>query len=295
LTDVIAVGRFSETDVLRYAAITEKGSEHPLGEAIVNGAKEKTIELKDPRKFEAIPGHGVKAEVETIEVLLGNRKLMKENNVDISAAREILDRLETEGKTVMLMAIAGEMAGVIAVADTVKGNSARAVKALKNMGIEVYMITGDNQRTAKAIAKQVGIDHVLAEVLPEHKAEEIIRLGKQGKVTGMVGDGINDAPALAAADVGLAIGTGTDVAIETSDVTLMSGDLMGIVLAIKLSRATMRNIKQNLFWAFIYNTIGIPFAALGYLSPVIAGAAMSFSSVSVVSNALRLKRFKLLR
>lgn len=295
LTDVVAVGEFSNKDVLKYAAITEKGSEHPLGEAIINGAKEKGIEMKDPEKFGAIPGHGVRAVIEGKEVLLGNRKLMKDKNVDISTAGEIIDRLEREGKTAMLMAIAGEMAGVIAVADTVKENSARAVKALKDMGIEVFMITGDNQRTAKAIAKQVGIDHVLAEVLPEHKAEEIIRLGKQGKVTGMVGDGINDAPALAAAEVGLAIGTGTDVAIEASDITLMSGDLMGIVLAIKLSRATMRNIKQNLFWAFIYNTIGIPFAALGYLSPVIAGAAMAFSSVSVVSNALRLRGFKFQR
>jgi Cu+-exporting ATPase len=295
LTDVVAVGEYSEKDVLKYAAITEKGSEHPLGEAIVNGAKEKGLELKDPEKFDAIPGHGVKAVVEGKEIIMGNRKLMREENVKTDAVEDIMQRLETEGKTAMLMAVDGNMAGIVAVADTVKENSHKAIKELQDMGIEVYMITGDNERTARAIAKQVGIDRVLAEVLPEHKAEEIQKLAKQGKVTGMVGDGINDAPALAAADVGLAIGTGTDVAIETADITLMSGDLMGIVLAIKLSRATMRNIKQNLFWAFIYNTVGIPFAALGFLSPVIAGAAMAFSSVSVVSNALRLKRVKLSR
>lgn len=295
LTDVVAVGEYSEKDVLKYAAITEKGSEHPLGEAIVNGAKEKGLELKDPEKFDAIPGHGVKAVVEGKEIIMGNRKLMREENVKTDAVEDIMQRLETEGKIAMLMAVDGNMAGIVAVADTVKENSHKAIKELQDMGIEVYMITGDNERTARAIAKQVGIDRVLAEVLPEHKAEEIQKLAKQGKVTGMVGDGINDAPALAAADVGLAIGTGTDVAIETADITLMSGDLMGIVLAIKLSRATMRNIKQNLFWAFIYNTVGIPFAALGFLSPVIAGAAMAFSSVSVVSNALRLKRVKLSR
>lgn len=295
LTDVIATGEYGEEDILRYAAITEKASEHPLGEAIVNAAKDRGIKLEDPEKFDAIPGHGVKAVVEGKEIIMGNRKLMRKENIETDGVEAAMENLEIEGKTAMLMAVNGNIAGIVAVADTVKENSRKAIKELQDMGIEVYMITGDNERTARAIARQVGIDRVLAEVLPEHKAEEIKKLAEQGKVTGMVGDGINDAPALAAADVGFAIGTGTDVAIETADITLMSGDLMGIVLAIKLSRATMRNIKQNLFWAFIYNTIGIPFAALGFLSPVIAGGAMAFSSVSVVSNALRLKRVKLSR
>ncbi len=295
LTDVIAVGRYNEDEILKYAATTEKGSEHPLGEAIVTAAKERGIELADPEKFDAIPGHGVKAVIEGQEVLLGNRKLMKEENIRIDAVENIMQRLEEEGKTSMLMAVDRDMAGVIAVADTIKENSAKAIRQLKDMGIEIYMITGDNKRTAEAIAKQVGIERVLAEVLPEHKAEEVQKLAEQGRITGMVGDGINDAPALAAADVGLAIGTGTDVAIEAADITLMSGDLMGIVLAVRLSRATMRNIRQNLFWAFIYNSVGIPFAALGFLSPIIAGGAMAFSSVSVVTNALRLKRLRLVR
>ncbi len=293
LTDVISVGQLSEEEILRYAAVTEKGSEHPLGEAIVKGAREKGIRLGDAGMFEAVPGHGVKATVEGQDVLLGNRRLMEQAGLEIKPVEDAMRRLEEEGKTAMILAVNEKMAGLVAVADTVKENSAEAIKQLKDMGIEVYMITGDNKSTAAAIAKQVGIEKVLAEVLPEHKAEEVMKLIKAGKVTGMVGDGINDAPALAAADVGLAIGTGTDVAMEAADITLMSGDLMGIVHAIRLSRMTMRNIRQNLFWAFIYNTVGIPFAALGFLSPVIAGAAMAFSSVSVVSNALRLRRVKL--
>jgi Cu+-exporting ATPase len=293
LTDVVSTGGISEEEVLRFAAITERGSEHPLGEAIVKGARERGIVMTDSSEFEAVPGHGVVALIDGKRVLLGNRRLMQKEGVSLGDAEQVLSRLETEGKTAMLMAVEGSLAGVLAVADTVKENSKKAVEELKGMGIDIYMITGDNKTTAEAIARQVGIENVLAEVLPEHKAEEVMKLRKAGRVTGMVGDGINDAPALAAADVGFAIGTGTDVAMEAADITLMGGDLMGIVLAIRLSRATMRNIKQNLFWAFAYNSVGIPFAAMGFLSPVIAGAAMAFSSVSVVSNALRLKRVKL--
>ncbi|MCG0275240.1 MAG: heavy metal translocating P-type ATPase [Thermosediminibacteraceae bacterium] len=292
VTDIIPTGNLGEEEILSFAAIAEKNSEHPLGEAIVNKAREKGLELPDPESFEAIPGHGIYAKIKGREVYLGNRRLMKAKNISTEGVEDLLAKLENEGKTAMIMALDGVLEGIVAVADTVKENSKEAIDELKKMGIEVWMITGDNERTARAIARQVGIENVLAEVLPEHKAEEVEKLKKQGKITAMVGDGINDAPALAAADVGIAIGTGTDVAIEAADITLMSGDLKGIVTAIKLSRATMRNIKQNLFWAFIYNTVGIPFAALGYLSPAIAGAAMAFSSVSVVTNALRLKKFK---
>lgn len=292
VTDVISVGNLKEDEILKFAAIAEKNSEHPLGEAIVTRAREKGMELSDPEDFEAIPGHGIYVKIRGKEVYLGNRRLMTAKSISFEGVKELMEKLENEGKTVMIMAVDGIVEGILAVADTVKENSKEVIEELKKMGIEVWIITGDNERTAKAIARQVGIENVLAEVLPEHKAEEVERLKKQGKITAMVGDGINDAPALAAADVGIAIGTGTDVAIEAADITLMSGDLKGIVTAIKLSRATMRNIKQNLFWAFIYNTLGIPFAGFGYLSPAIAGAAMAFSSVSVVTNALRLRRFK---
>lgn len=223
---------------------------------------------------------------------MGTRKLMRENDIAIDALIPQIEGLEEQGKTVMLMSSDKEMLGLLAVADTVKEHSAKAVSELKALGLEVWMITGDNERTARTIAAQVGIEHVMFEVLPEHKAQKVESLRKEGKVVAMVGDGINDAPALAIADVGFAIGTGTDVAIEAADITLMRGDLSGIVAAIKLSKATMTNIKQNLFWALIYNSLGIPVAVAGYLSPVVAGAAMAFSSVSVVMNALRLKRFK---
>jgi Cu+-exporting ATPase len=292
VTDLISIEGMKAEEILTYAAIAEKNSEHPLGEAIVNKAKDSGLNLTDPEKFEAIPGHGIYAKIHAKDVFFGNRRLMKSKNFNTQDIEDILAGLEEEGKTAMIMAIEDKIAAIVAVADTVKEHSKQAIKKLQRLGIEVWMITGDNERTAKAIARQVGIEHVLAEVLPEHKAEEIEKLKKQGKITAMVGDGINDAPALAAADVGIAIGTGTDIAMEAADITLMSGDLRGIVTAIKLSRATMRNIRQNLFWAFIYNIIGIPFAALGYLSPAIAGGAMAFSSVSVVTNALRLKRFK---
>ncbi len=282
----------TEKELLRLAAVTEKKSEHPLGAAIYQKGKNEFETVDDPDTFEAIPGHGIFSVVNGKAIYVGNRKLMKDKNIDISHIEDDIAKLEQEGKTAMLMAVDNTISGIIAVADTVKENSQKAIQKLQSMGIEVWMITGDNRRTAEAIAGQVGIKNVLAEVLPENKAEEVEKIRKQGKVVGMVGDGINDAPALATADVGIAIGTGTDVAMEAADVTLMRGDLMGIPTAIKLSKRTMRTIKQNLFWAFIYNVIGIPFAAFGLLSPVIAGGAMAFSSVSVVTNSLRLKHFK---
>ncbi|MFZ5944098.1 MAG: heavy metal translocating P-type ATPase [Bacillota bacterium] len=291
VTDIYSINALAENDILRIAAITEKGSEHPLGEAIVIKGKEVFGELPDPDDFSAIPGHGVEAVVDGKKILLGTRKLMRERKISIEQIEEKMSEFEDQGKTAMLMTVDNSIAAIIAVADTIKETSLEAIKALKEMNIDVVMITGDNKRTAKAIAEQVGITHVLAEVLPEDKANEVAKLKAKGKKVGMVGDGINDAPALATADVGMAIGTGTDVAMEAADITLMSGDLRGIPASIKLSRATMRNIKQNLFWALIYNTLGIPVAALGLLNPVIAGGAMAFSSVSVVSNALRLKRW----
>ncbi|MFA7468714.1 MAG: copper-translocating P-type ATPase, partial [Desulfotomaculaceae bacterium] len=294
LTDVfIAVPDMDQRELLALVAALEKGSEHPLGEAIVKGAREKDIALLDPQGFEAIPGHGVSGQVGDKQLLVGNRRLLTSRNIDISSILDKVEKLEGEGKTAMLVAVNNQAAGVVAVADTVKDTSAEAIRALREMGIETIMITGDNQRTAEAIARQVGIapQNVLAEVLPQDKAREVSKLKEQGRVVGMVGDGINDAPALATADVGFAIGTGTDVAMEAADITLMRGDLRGVAASIKLSRATMRNIKQNLFWALIYNTLGLPVAALGFLSPVLAGAAMAFSSVSVVTNALRLKHF----
>ncbi|MTI85871.1 MAG: copper-translocating P-type ATPase [Firmicutes bacterium] len=293
LTEVIPVDKFSNEELLRLVASAERGSEHPLGEAIVKGAREKQIELAEPQNFEAIPGHGISVSIDNYRLLVGNRRLMSTQGVDITMLEKHADDLELQGKTAMLVAVNGKPAGVIAVADTVKETSAEAIKTLENLKIKTIMITGDNRRTAMAIAREVGIpqENVLAEVLPQDKAREVSKLMEKGLVVGMVGDGINDAPALATADVGFAIGTGTDVAMEAADITLMRGDLSGVAASISLSRATMRNIKQNLFWALIYNSLGIPIAALGFLSPVLAGAAMAFSSVSVVTNALRLKRF----
>ncbi|ATA59246.1 Copper-transporting P-type ATPase [Geobacillus stearothermophilus] len=289
VTDVLA---FRE-DMLDYAVSAESASEHPLAHAIVEYGKKQAISLKPLEHFSAITGHGIEAVIDGKSILIGTRKLMKERSVAISVHEDKMVELEKQGKTVMLVAIDGQLAGIIAVADTVKESSKEAIQTLKQMGIDVYMATGDNQRTAEAIANEVGIEHVYAEVLPEDKANIVEELQKQGKRVAMVGDGINDAPALAKADIGMAIGTGADVAIETADVTLVGGDLRHIPKAIELSRQTMKNIRQNLFWALFYNTIGIPVAAFGLLEPWIAGAAMAFSSVSVVANALRLKRVKL--
>jgi Cu+-exporting ATPase len=292
VTDIEALSGFSEDELLRIAGSVEKTSEHPLGQAIVGYAENQLVMLKEAESFAAVPGKGLKARFEEKDVLIGNRKLMNESSVDISGVEDKISSLEKQGKTAMLVAVDGTLAGIIAVADQIKETSLQAIKKLQSMGLQVYMITGDNERTAKAIASQVGIDNILADVLPEHKALKVEELKAAGKHVGMVGDGINDAPALAAADVGFAIGTGTDVAMEAADITLMRGDLSGVVTAIRLSHKTMKTIKQNLFWAFFYNTIGIPFAALGFLNPMIAGAAMAFSSVSVVTNSLRLRNFK---
>ncbi len=292
VTDIITLGDMDKYEVLRIAAISEKNSEHPLGAAISEKGKKEFATIPDPDSFEAIPGRGIKAVIEDKNYYLGTRKLMFEQSLDVESIEQMLAGLEDDGKTAMLMAAGNKLEAIIAVADTLKESSGEAIKDLQDMGIEVYMITGDNQRTANAIAKQVGIKNVLAEVLPENKAQEVEKLKRSGKVVAMVGDGINDAPALATADIGMAIGTGTDVAIEAADITLMRGDLRTIPSAIRLSRMTMRKIKQNLFWAFFYNIIGIPFAALGFLNPMIAGGAMAFSSVSVVSNSLSLKSFR---
>ncbi|MBM4764630.1 heavy metal translocating P-type ATPase [Bacillus sp. B15-48] len=295
VTDIISYGTYSEEELLKLAASAEKGSEHPLGEAIVNNAKEKGLKLLEGQNFAAIPGHGIQVEIDNKFVLIGNKRLMIKNKVEINDALIRMEKLEGEGKTAMLMAIDGMIAGIIAVADTVKETSAEAIKQMKQLGIEVIMITGDNRLTAEAIAKEVGVDRVLAEVLPEDKSAEVEKLKQDGKIVAMVGDGINDAPALAAANVGIAIGTGTDVAIEAADITLMRGDLMGIVDTLRLSKATMRKIRQNLFWAFAYNVILIPVAAFGFLNPILAGAAMAFSSVSVVGNTLFLRKWQPVR
>ena len=291
LTDVLSLGDLEPDDILQLAGIAEKRSEHPLGVAIAARAIEVLGQLSEPDGFEAIPGRGVQAVVNGKTVYVGTRRLMREKGIDIEGVESRITKLEDQGKTAMLMVVEQKLEGILAVADTVKESSPEAIADLQNMGIEVYMITGDNHRTADAIARQVGIRHVLAEVLPENKAEQVNQLQAEGKIVAMVGDGINDAPALATAHIGMAMGTGTDIAMEAADITLMRGDLRTIPAAIRLSRQTMRKIKQNLFWAFIYNIIGIPIAALGMLNPVIAGAAMAFSSVSVVTNSLTLRRF----
>ncbi|YCA43207.1 heavy metal translocating P-type ATPase [Bacillus sp. JZ8] len=293
VTDVLIRGKVRVTELLKIAGSAEKQSEHPLAGAIVEEAEGRKIELCSVSQFESLSGFGITATVEGRKVLVGTRKLMLQYDIHIEAAEEHMSKLEEEGKTAMLVAIDGAYEGIIAVADTVKETSKEAVQRLINKGLQVFMITGDNERTARAIAAQVGIRHVIAGVLPEEKASEVQKLKEKGHFVAMVGDGINDAPALALADVGMAIGTGTDVALEAADITLMRGDLNSIGDALFISDETIKNIKQNLFWAFGYNTLGIPIAAAGLLAPWVAGAAMAFSSVSVVINALRLQRLRL--
>lgn len=302
VTDIKPADWTDEDELLKIAASAEKGSEHPLGEAIVKTAEEKGMELLGVDDFKAVPGQGIGASIGGKAVLLGNKKLMEENNINMKDFEKLSDSLAEMGKTPVFISSDGELAGIISVADVLKENSKRAIEKLHSMGIKVVMITGDNRRTAEAIAKQVGIDRVLSEVLPQDKADEVKKLQEEKQKVAMVGDGINDAPALAQADIGIAIGSGTDVAMESADIVLIKSDIMDVPTAIELSKKTIRNIKENLFWAFAYNSAGIPIAAgllhlFGgpLLNPMIAAGAMSFSSVSVLSNALRLKRFKPLK
>lgn len=292
LTDFVTE-KNEEESLLQLIASAENKSEHPLAQAIVNGAKERDLSLFETEQFEAVPGHGIKAVVQGKKLLIGTRNLLSQEGISFSDAEEQMLQHEGQGKTAMLIAVNGRYSGMVAVADTVKDSSKKAIERMHKLGLEVIMLTGDNTRTAEAIAKQVGIKNVIAEVLPEEKSAVIDRLKGEGKVVAMVGDGLNDAPALAVADVGMAVGTGTDIAIEAADITLMRGDLNSVVDAIMVSRKTMTNIKQNLFFAFLYNSLGIPIAAIGLLAPWVAGAAMAFSSVSVVLNALRLQKMKL--
>ncbi len=300
VTNIVSLNSLSEQEILEYAASAEKTSEHPLGEAIIRSAKAKKIEPSDPEDFRAVEGHGIEARVDGREILVGNKKLMENRGVKIGDLEEKAEQLAAEGKTPVFISLDGRAAGLIAVADTLKENSLQAVEKLRKLGLEVVMLTGDNRKTAEAIARKAGIERVLSEVLPEDKVHEIKKLQSEGKKVAMVGDGINDAPALAQADIGIAIGSGTDVAVEASDITLIKDDLRGVVSAIELSKKTIKIIKQNLFWAFFYNSAGIPIAAgLLYpffgilLNPIFASAAMAFSSVSVVSNSLRLRRARL--
>ena len=299
VTDIVTANGIARDRLLQVAASAEKGSEHPLGTAIVRGAENEGLNILAGENFAAIPGHGIQVNIDGIETLIGNKKLMDDRRIALLELESESGRLAGEGKTPMYIAMDGQIAGIIAVADVVKESSAKAIAKLNSMGIEVAMITGDNKKTAEAIARQVGISRVLAEVLPQDKSGEVKKLQAEGKTVAMVGDGINDAPALAQADIGIAIGSGTDVAMESADIVLMKSDLMDVPTAIHLSKSTIRNIKQNLFWAFAYNTAGIPVAAgllnlFGgpLLNPIIAAGAMALSSVSVLSNALRLKRFK---
>jgi Cu+-exporting ATPase len=301
VTDITAMDRSSAAgdELLLYAAVAEKRSQHPLAEAIINKARSQKIDVPDPESFNSISGKGVEVKFKGNDLLLGNRGLMSDKNIDISSVSSKLEELEKQGKTVMIVSVNGKVIGLVAVADTLKENSKAAVAMLHRSGKKVMMITGDNGRTAQAIGGLVGADKVISEVLPADKSAQIKKLQDQGNIVAMVGDGINDAPALAQADIGIAIGSGTDVAIESADIVLIKDDLRDVVMAIDLSSYTMRKIKQGLFWAFIYNIIGIPVAAgllypfTGFLlNPIIAGTAMAFSSVSVVTNALLMRRYK---
>ncbi len=292
VTDIVDLSGRGRIDILRLAGGAERGSEHPLAEAIVRKAQEEGVSLAEPRSFEAFPGAGIRADVSGYRVLLGNRRLMESFLVKVADAEDRIAELESQGKTVMLVAVDGRLVGLIAVADTIKPHAAEAVATLRRMGIEVVMLTGDNRRTAEAIAKQAGIDRAIAEVLPDQKASVVKQLQAEGKIVAMVGDGVNDAPALAQSDVGIALGSGTDVAMEAGGIVLMKDDLRDVVASLQLGRRTVSKIRQNLFWAFFYNTVLIPVAAVGLISPVLAAAAMGFSSVSVVTNSLTLKRFR---
>jgi Cu+-exporting ATPase len=293
VTDTIAYGDYKKKDVLEYAAIAEKGSEHPLAEAITEAARQAGLNIPDAETFEAVPGHGVRCTFNDKKILLGNRKLMQEEKVDFSPLEEDLKRLEEQGKTAMVLAVDEAVIGIVAVMDTPKENALEAIRKLKSMGLEVAMLTGDNERTAKTIAKQLEIDHVIANVLPWQKVDVIKQLQTEGKTVAMVGDGINDAPALAQADIGMAIGSGTDIAKETGGIVLIKDDLRDVALGVELSKRTMRKINSNLFWAFIYNTVMIPIAAVGLLNPMFAAGAMAISSLTVVTNSATLKMAKL--
>ncbi len=293
VTDVLPLASLTETEVLRLAAAVEVGSEHPLGEAIVRAARHRNFELPKVTAFEAIAGHGIRGTVDGRAVLLGNRRLFAREGIATTSAEELMTRLEHEGKTAMLIGADGKLAGVVAVADTLKPEAKEAIAQLRGEGVDVVMLTGDNPRSAQAIARELGIERVIAEVLPADKARVIQELRQQGQVVAMVGDGVNDAPALAAADIGIAIGSGSDVAKETGGIILVKNDVRDVVAGIRLSRATLRKIKQNLFWAFVYNSVGIPVAALGFLNPVLAAAAMALSSLSVIVNSALLKRARL--
>ncbi len=291
VTDVVANG-IAEHELLKIAASIEKKSEHPIASAVVEYAERKGLEIVEPESFQSYSGFGITALVNGDMAALGNEKLMEQFSIKMNGFSDKFDELSSQGKTVIFCAVNGKLSGMLAIEDPVKKTSAEAIAKMKKAGLDVYMLTGDNEKTAKAIAERIGIENFFAGVLPDQKAEKVKELQKLGKLVAMVGDGVNDSPALVTADLGIAIGTGTDIAIESSDITLIKGNLNGVVAAINLSKKTIRTIKQNLFWAFIYNTIGIPFAALGMLNPMIGALAMSFSSVSVISNSLRLKRAK---
>lgn len=293
VTDVVTVSGIQRAEVLQIAASAEKNSEHPLAQAVVRTAQEEALELMSAQAFEAITGKGIRCKITGKECLIGNELLMRDNSINVDELFESVATLEQEGKTVVLVALAGKLTGALAIADAIKADSAQAVSSLKALGLKTIMLTGDNQRTADSVAAAVGIDAAIAQVLPAEKAAHVLRLQEAGSKVMMVGDGINDAPALTQADVGMAIGTGTDIAIESADITLVRGELGGVIKAIKLSRATFKKIKQNLFWAFIYNIVMIPVAMFGLLHPAMAEAAMAASSVNVVSNSLRLKKIRL--